>query len=319
MTAFSSYSTGTVSVANGDTVVVGAGSIWSGAHARPGDDIVIAGHTVIMIDVTDVTHIAIDPWPYADVPAGTAYKIVQRSPLRFAGGEAMADVDKLVAALNKDGFYHFVGTDETVPDPSLGEDGQYARKPSTGEEWLKVGGLWVFQGVFGTLSATNEPWDGATTFAANVIVPFAGKLWRSLQANNLNHQPDTSPTWWALFLSGGDTVYIAMDDSDRPASGEVVLKFVSPQSMTFYAALSDSFAKATVGATLSAVYSIRKNGAEFATATFAADGQAGAQSATFACASDAVFAAGDILTIVAPAVRDATMSGIGITLTAYRS
>src|SRR3569833_3879879 len=109
MRAFPSYATGTVSVAAGGTGIVGAGTIWSDVNARAGDDIVIAGHTVIVEDVTDPTHLVIDAWPYAGVPPGTAYKIVQRSPLRYAGGQAMADVSALVAALNTDGFYVFEG------------------------------------------------------------------------------------------------------------------------------------------------------------------------------------------------------------------
>ena len=95
-----SYSTGTVSIGAGETVIAGNGTIWSGVNARAGDDIVVAGHTVIIEDVIDPTHLAIDAWPYAAVPAGAAYKIVQRSPLRFAGGQAMADVSTLIAALN---------------------------------------------------------------------------------------------------------------------------------------------------------------------------------------------------------------------------
>jgi len=79
-----SYSTGTVAVANGATVIVGTGTVWSGVNARAGDDIVITGHSVIIEDVTDTGHLVIDPWPYPDVAAGTSYKIVQRSPLRFA-------------------------------------------------------------------------------------------------------------------------------------------------------------------------------------------------------------------------------------------
>ena len=84
MTAFSNYRLGTVSVGAGDTVIVGGdGAIWSETNARPGDDIVILGHTVIVQDVLDTGHLAIDPWPYDAVPAGTPYKIVQRSPLRY--------------------------------------------------------------------------------------------------------------------------------------------------------------------------------------------------------------------------------------------
>jgi hypothetical protein len=54
MAAVATYSTGTVSVANGATTIVGAGGAnWSNPNARPGDDIVIAGNTVPIIDVTD--------------------------------------------------------------------------------------------------------------------------------------------------------------------------------------------------------------------------------------------------------------------------
>src|SRR5258708_1670168 len=100
MTAFPSYSTGTVAVANGATTIIGTGTIWSGVNVRPGDDIVIAGHIVNVVDVTDTTHLVIDAWPYTTVTAGTAYKVYQRSPLRFVGGQAMADVSTLISMLN---------------------------------------------------------------------------------------------------------------------------------------------------------------------------------------------------------------------------
>jgi hypothetical protein len=100
MTVFNSYSIGTVSVGAGATTVVGVGTLWSGINARPGDDIVIAGHTVVVMDVVDTTHITIDAWPYAAVAAGSAYKIIWRSPLRYAGGQAMADVDSMIASLS---------------------------------------------------------------------------------------------------------------------------------------------------------------------------------------------------------------------------
>src|SRR5262249_55703814 len=103
---FPSYSVGTVSVKKGDTVIVGAGGpLWtSTANARAGDDIIIAGHIWPLSDVIDATHLLIEPWPFDDVPAGSPYKILQRSPLRFAGGQAAADVTQLVGALNTEGL-----------------------------------------------------------------------------------------------------------------------------------------------------------------------------------------------------------------------
>jgi hypothetical protein len=100
MTAFPSYSIGTVAVAASATTIIGTGTIWSGVNVRPGDDIVIAGHTVVVLDVTDTTHLVIDAWPYTTVAAGASYKVIQRSPLRFAGGQAMADVSTMISLLN---------------------------------------------------------------------------------------------------------------------------------------------------------------------------------------------------------------------------
>ena len=99
MTKFPSYAVGTVSIDAGATVVAGAGGpLWtSTTNVRPGDDLVVAGHIVIIEDVIDDGHLEIDAWSFPAVPAGTPYKIVQRSPLRFSGAEASADVIKLVA------------------------------------------------------------------------------------------------------------------------------------------------------------------------------------------------------------------------------
>jgi len=122
MTAIPSYAVGTVSVAANDTVVVGnGGPLWAQtANAMAGDDVVIDGHAVIVQDVTDDNHLVIDPWPYADVAAGAKYKIVQRSPLRYAGGTAMAIVMQLLAGLNTAGLSIIVPPGAAAPDPSCG-------------------------------------------------------------------------------------------------------------------------------------------------------------------------------------------------------
>lgn len=311
------YRTGTISIAADATAVTGSGSLW-GAHIEQGD-FLIAGGVASVVDSID-TDIGITlsaPWPGPTL-TGAAYQIVKTSWLRNSTALTQKKVRELLAAQAVSGFYWFVGPTATAPDPADGDDGQYARQPSSGKEWLKQAGVWVYQGISGNLSVSSAPWSSGTTYAMNVIAPFAGRLWLSRQGNNIGHQPDVSPTWWQEFLAGGDTVYIAMDDSDRPASGETVLKFISPKAMTIFASMADSYAKAGVGATATAVYSVRKNGTEFATITFAAGGQAGAQSGMFACAASVGFAPGDILSIVAPNPRDATLSGIGITVTGYR-
>src|SRR5215470_6893467 len=203
MTVIPSYSVGTVSVKKGDTVIAGAGGpLWtSTANARAGDDIIIAGHIWPLSDVIDATHLAIDPWPFDDVPAGTPYKILQRSPLRFAGGQAAADVAQLVGALNTEGLFRIVPAGAAAPDPSLGEENQYALQPSTFKLWLKTGGQWVFQGIFKGFRVRG-PYSSTAAYLANDIISQDGASYVALVDNT--GQPVTNPAVWALFAARGE-------------------------------------------------------------------------------------------------------------------
>src|SRR5215475_5332767 len=201
---FPSYSVGTVSVKKGDTVIVGTGGpLWtSTANARAGDDIIIAGHIWPLSDVIDATHLAIDPWPFDDVPAGTPYKILQRSPLRFAGGDAAADVMQLVGALNTAGLSFIVPIGVAAPDPSLGEENQFAIQPSTFKIWLKTGGQWVFQGIFKGFQVRG-PYSATAAYVVNDVVSQDGASYVAL-VDNMG-QPVTNAAVWALFAAKGDT------------------------------------------------------------------------------------------------------------------
>jgi hypothetical protein len=144
MTALVSYSTGTISIAAGGTTATGVGTIWSGTNVRPGDILQIGNFQTVISDVTDTTHLVVPPWG-GGAQSGVSYKIWQVSPQRFAGAQAMQAVNDLVAALDTSGFFVFVSSIATVPDPSLGDDGQYALQPTTGKVWLKIGGVWTVQ------------------------------------------------------------------------------------------------------------------------------------------------------------------------------
>lgn len=65
---------------------------------------------------------------------------------------------------------------------------------------LEFGHLYVRFVVNGAYVAPDPAqyaaWAGATTYALGDWVTYAGVAYRSLQAANLNHQPDVSPTWW---------------------------------------------------------------------------------------------------------------------------
>src|SRR5258708_29493932 len=146
---FASYSTGTVSVSANGTVVTGASTICAGVNARPGDLLQIGTELAFISDVTDTTHLVVPPFGGTTVSA-VAYTIYQTSPLRFVGGQAMADVSTLIAILNTDGWYKFVPS--TATDPTsyglTANDGQYAFQASTGKLWVMTGGVWNFLGIY---------------------------------------------------------------------------------------------------------------------------------------------------------------------------
>ncbi len=114
---------------------------------------------------------------------------------------------------------------------------------------------------------------------------------------------------------GGDVYDIAIWDNNRPASGEILYEYTFPRAVAFEAGLTTSRGKSRVAATAESVFSFQKNGVEFGTMTFAI----GATTATFAAASLTTFAAGDVLTVVAPNPRDDTLSGVHGTLAGTRN
>ncbi|WFU23145.1 hypothetical protein QA649_34455 [Bradyrhizobium sp. CB1717] len=204
LTAFNTYSTGTVSIGAGATSIVGSGTNWTGVNAKPGDDIVVAGHTVIVLDVVDATTITIDAWPYTAVSAGTAYKIVWRSPLRYVGGSAMASVNAMIAALDTTGFFFFVGSSASAPDPSYGSDGQYALQPNTGKLWVKSSGVWTYLGIYKGFNFTGA-YNGATTYSVGDVMTDSGSsyVWINPTPGSGHTAPNT--TYWQLIASIGAT------------------------------------------------------------------------------------------------------------------
>lgn len=106
MTALVSYSTGTATVSTGGTTVTGIGAIWSGTNVKSGDTLQIGNFQTVISDVTDTTHLVIPPRG-GGAQTGVAYKIWQTSSQRFAGAQAMATVNELVAAFNTSGFFLF--------------------------------------------------------------------------------------------------------------------------------------------------------------------------------------------------------------------
>lgn len=201
MTALSSYFTGTVTVSAGGTTVTGTGTIWSGVNVKPGDVLQIGNFQSVISDVTDVTHLVIPPWG-GGAQTAVAYKIWQVSPQRFAGSESLATVNELVAAFNTSGFYFFVDVAATEPDPSLGNDGQYAFQPTSGKTWVMIGGVWTYLGIYKAFQFRGA-WNSGTAYAVGDVVTLSGSSYVCV-LDHTNHTPPNT-TYWQLLASVGST------------------------------------------------------------------------------------------------------------------
>jgi hypothetical protein len=201
MTALVSYSTGTVSVAAGGTTVTGVGTLWAGTVVKPGDMLQIGNFQTVISDVTDTTHLVIPPWG-GGVQSAVAYKIWQVSPQRFAGAQAMQTVNDLVAAFNTSGYFVFVSSTATVPDPSLGSDGQYAFQPTTGKTWAKVAGVWSFLGVYKAFNLTGA-YNGSTTYSYGDVQVTSGSSYIYINATPSAGNAAPNATYWQLLASVG--------------------------------------------------------------------------------------------------------------------
>lgn len=99
-----------------------------------------------------------------------------------------------------------------------------------------------------------------------------------------------------------------------PTASAIVTRVPVARVVTFPASLTGSVAKASVAATAQTDFDVQLNGGSVGTIRFAAAGT----SATFIAASPIVTAAGDLISIIAPATPDATLANVGFVLTGTR-
>jgi Chaperone of endosialidase len=99
-----------------------------------------------------------------------------------------------------------------------------------------------------------------------------------------------------------------------PAS-QVLLRYPFPRAVDFPAGLTGSRGVSAVAATALTTLDLRKNNVSVGSAQWAA----AASAATFTMASATSFAAGDILTVHAPASVDATLADLGLSLAGTRA
>lgn len=118
--------------------------------------------------------------------------------------------------------------------------------------------------------------------------------------------------WLAAGDASGGSYDLGGGIGGKPSAGEEIFRLPMVRAVDFPDDLAGSRGSAgTTGTSTSSVFSIKKNGTQFATMTFAA----GAATATFATGSAAEsFAAGDVLTIVAPDPANSTLADVSFML-----
>lgn len=152
--------------------------------------------------------------------------------------------------------------------------------------------------------------NGHTYSTATNFTGASGRAYNETNADtSLTNFPESIFTDLLVELAKASSLDVYVEGS--PFASEAVLRKVYTHAVTFPVGMTLSKASAATAATASTVFSIKKNGVEFATATFAISGT----TATFACASATSFAAGDVLTLVAPASPDATLADVAFALT----
>lgn len=103
---------------------------------------------------------------------------------------------------------------------------------------------------------------------------------------------------------------ITFGTNGKPTAFYVLYRFKTAVPFSLPSSLTGSTGDAGTVATASTVFSIKKNGTEIGTATYAAGGTV----PTFAASSSTSFAVGDVLSVVAPGTADATLADAEITL-----
>lgn len=157
--------------------------------------------------------------------------------------------------------------------------------------------------VAGAGKVTLTPQSGVTLNANGSLV-IAGPMARvTLVKVGAN-------AWDVLKGTGGDApkrMISAFLNGTYEAS-EVLLRYTNAVEFTLPAALTGAQFSAGIVSTASSVFSIRKNGTQVGTITFAV----GQVVPTVTFTSDVVFAVGDILSLIAPGSPDATLADISL-------
>lgn len=93
---------------------------------------------------------------------------------------------------------------------------------------------------YSTFTETSPAYSGTTTFALGDVVTYGTRLYTSLQASNLAHTPDISPTWWSD--TSPNNIFACLDNQVSTASvgylQEHIMAIKYPSNVDALAALN---------------------------------------------------------------------------------
>ena len=235
------------------------------------------------------------------------------APVYFRG-EQDADDNKTLRWWRRSRIDGLAGRDGTEA-PDLDEDSEQYEI-----EILNAGGTAVLR----TLSATSESvaYSRAQQIDDFALVPSTLKI-RVYQISAAVGRGYAGSATISVFDAPTEVVTdpfgfpydVGCTLSGKPEASGVILRYPFPRAVTFTAGLPLSRGVAGAVGAADATFSLKKNGAEFATMVFSA----AAVTAIFTAADDITFQAGDVLTVVAPGSPDATLAEIGFGLAGVRS
>jgi hypothetical protein len=263
------YDTGTIDLVHGDVHVVGHGLYWADVLLGDWLTSVDDGSTMVIasVDKINSTLELQKGWP-GTTATGTQYVITRMSWLRYDPSALGAKVREFITFLEQQGFIYSIRDPLTVPDPDVGEDGQFAVKIDNGPWlfWERVGDVWE----------SRVPPVGGTVY------DFGG---------------------WS---------------PDRPGTQEKVISLEMVRAANLPTSYTGSKSRARTAATSTTIFTIKRItqagvSTDIGTITFDPGGTVG----TFAGAG-VTLAAGDVIDVVAPVVRDATIADVYVTFAGTR-
>lgn len=191
----------------------------------------------------------------------------------------------------------------------------YTTASLTGAGLYTLSGL--FRGMYGTTAAAHASTTRLGSLAKTVFkftIPNASYYgmtvhlkFTSFNQYGTAEQPLDSVADYAYTITGaGSSQAIAIQSSvsGKPAAGAIITTYIAPKVTTFPANMSGSSYSVGTNPTSTAVFTLKKNGSSFCTASVSTGGVI-----TFT-GSATTFAAGDIFTVVAPSSQDATLANV---------